>query len=69
VLDRLCLQKNGQDQIIAETGAGQHAATATAAALMIWKANFMGKEDTSVNRSRLLDGAARAKVNAVTSGT
>lgn len=32
---RCCWQKNGQDPLIAETGAGQHGvATATAAALM-----------------------------------
>ena len=67
----LLAKKMGKTRVIAETGAGQHGATATVAALMGMECEvFMGKEDTerqalNVYRMRLLG----ARVHAVTSGT
>lgn len=68
----LLAKKMGKNQVIAETGAGQHGvATATAAVLMGMECEiFMRKEDTvrqalNVYRMELLG----AKVHPVTSGT
>ena len=67
----LLAKKMGKKRIIAETGAGQHGAAATAAALMGMECEiFMGKEDTdrqvlNCYRMELLG----AKVHPVTSGT
>ena len=71
-LGQCLLAKNGKDQVIAETGAGQHGvATATVAALMgleckyTWEKVDTDRQALNVYRMKLLG----AKVHAVTTGT